>query len=77
MDIKYQSLRTSFISQNKIESKPNPFTEFFNNLDKFEYYALTLADFDLARYRHLMENYNILELTTMYFSRLAFKELNG
>ena len=77
LDIRYQSLRTQAMADMETQSKRNPFSDWFSDLEEYEYRAMYGAEFDLERYRDYMERYNILELSYMFYSRIASMELNG
>lgn len=42
-----------------------------------EYRAMCLANADLAKYRYIMENYSVLEVTELYYFTVVRAIVNG
>lgn len=61
----------------KIRAMKEVAASYLDRYDGFEYRAMTLANADLNKYRYIMDNYSILEITELYYFSVVKEILNG
>jgi hypothetical protein len=63
------------------EGKPDDNREmlktWFSRFDKYTYRCLVLSENDLRKYRYIRANYDIVQITELYFFKVVSKALNG
>ena len=65
------------LSAEKGESKESSFGDMFNELASYQYHAMILSDFNLPKYRYIIANYDILEITQMFVWKTSYKMMQN
>jgi hypothetical protein len=73
----FSDFQLCLLSADKGEGKESNFGDMFANLNAYQYRAMVIADFNLQKYRYIIANYDILEITQMFVWKTSYKMMQN